>query len=48
VVDQLTERYANLLRGSYDCVDRVVLGCVNSNWPHPDGLKWPHPRDVLQ
>jgi prophage maintenance system killer protein len=23
-------------------------GCVNSNWPHPDGLKWPHPRDVLQ
>jgi len=30
VTDQLTERYGNLLQGSYDCVDRIVLNAYNS------------------
>jgi hypothetical protein len=25
MVDEFTERYADLLTGSYDCVDRIVL-----------------------
>jgi hypothetical protein len=25
VADELTERYLDLLQGSYDCVDRIVL-----------------------
>jgi hypothetical protein len=30
VADQLTERYRDLLQGSYDCVDRIVLNACNS------------------
>jgi hypothetical protein len=30
VADQLTERYRDLLQGSYDCVDRIVLNAYNS------------------
>ena len=30
MADQLTERYGDLLQGSYDCVDRIVLNAYNS------------------
>ena len=30
MADQLTERYRDLLQGSYDCVDRIVLNAYNS------------------
>jgi len=30
VADELTERYRDLLQGSYDCVDRIVLNAYNS------------------
>jgi hypothetical protein len=30
VADDLTERYRDLLQGSYDCVDRIVLNAYNS------------------
>jgi hypothetical protein len=28
--DELMERYRDLLQGSYDCVDRIVLNAYNS------------------
>ena len=30
MADELTERYQDLLHGSYDCVDRIVLNAYNS------------------
>ena len=30
MADELTERYRDLLQGSYDCVDRIVLNAYNS------------------
>ena len=30
MADELTERYRELLQGSYDCVDRIVLNAYNS------------------
>src|SRR6266542_6137055 len=29
-MDELSEQYAELLQGSYDCVDRIVLNAYNS------------------
>ena len=30
MADELTERYRDLLQGSYDCVDRIVLNAYNT------------------
>jgi hypothetical protein len=30
VLDELTERYGDLLTGSYDCVDRIMLNAYFS------------------
>ncbi len=39
VVDELTERYGDLLTGSYDCVDRVVLNAYFSLGHNPGGFR---------
>jgi hypothetical protein len=39
VVDELTERYGDLLAGSYDCVDRVVLNAYFSLGHSPGGFR---------
>jgi hypothetical protein len=39
VLDELTERYGDLLTGSYDCVDRVVLNAYFSLGHNPGGFR---------
>jgi hypothetical protein len=39
VADELSERYADLLTGSYDCVDRVVLNAYYPLGHTPGGLR---------
>jgi hypothetical protein len=39
VADRLTERYRDLLQGSYDCVDRIVLNAYNSVCYSPGGFR---------
>jgi hypothetical protein len=39
VLDELTERYGDLLAGSYDCVDRVVLNAYFSLGHNPGGFR---------
>jgi hypothetical protein len=38
-MDELSERYADLLHGSYDCVDRIVLNAYNSVCHSPGGFR---------
>jgi hypothetical protein len=38
VADDFTERYASLLTGSYDCVDRIVLNACFSVGHNPGGF----------
>src|ERR1700730_9548452 len=37
--DELTERYRDLLQGSYDCVDRLVLNAYNTLCYSPGGFR---------
>jgi hypothetical protein len=39
VRDELTERYGDLLTGSYDCVDRIVLNAYFSLGHNPGGFR---------
>jgi hypothetical protein len=39
VVDELSERYGDLLAGSYDCVDRIVLNAYFSLGHNPGGFR---------
>ncbi len=39
VVDGFSERYGDLLAGSYDCVDRIVLNAYNSLCHSPGGFR---------
>jgi hypothetical protein len=39
VVDGFSERYGDLLAGSYDCVDRVVLNAYFSLGHNPGGFR---------
>jgi hypothetical protein len=39
VRDELTERYGDLLAGSYDCVDRIVLNAYFSLGHNPGGFR---------
>jgi hypothetical protein len=39
VLDELTERYGDLLSGSYDCVDRIVLNAYFSLGHNPGGFR---------
>jgi hypothetical protein len=39
VVDEFSERYGDLLAGSYDCVDRVVLNAYFSLGHNPGGFR---------
>jgi hypothetical protein len=39
VVDELSERYGDLLTGSYDCVDRIVLNAYFSLGHNPGGFR---------
>jgi hypothetical protein len=39
VVDELTERYGDLLTGSYDCVDRIVLNAYYPLGHNPGGFR---------
>lgn len=39
VVDELSERFGNLLAGSYDCVDRIVLNAYFSLGHNPGGFR---------
>lgn len=39
IADDLTERYADLLTGSYDCVDRIVLNAYFSVAHSPGGFR---------
>ncbi len=38
-MDKLSERYGDLLRGSYDCVDRVVSNAYFSLGHNPGGFR---------
>jgi hypothetical protein len=38
-MDELSEQYAELLQGSYDCVDRIVLNAYNSLCHSPGGFR---------
>jgi hypothetical protein len=38
-MDKLSERYGDLLRGSYDCVDRIVLNAYFSLGHNPGGFR---------
>ena len=38
MVDELSERYGDLLTGSYDCVDRIVLNAYSLG-NHPGGFR---------
>ena len=39
MADEFSERYADLLTGSYDCVDRVVLNAYNPLGHNPGGFR---------
>jgi len=39
MADELTERYRDLLQGSYDCVDRLVLNAYNTLCYSPGGFR---------
>ena len=39
VVDEFTERYADLITGSYDCVDRIVLNAYFPLGHNPGGFR---------
>ena len=39
MVDELSERYGDLLTGSYDCVDRIVLNAYFSLGHNPGGFR---------
>jgi hypothetical protein len=39
VVDELSERFENLLDGTYDCVDRIVLNGYNTMCHSPGGFR---------
>ena len=39
VLDELTERYGDLLTGRYDCVDRIVLNAYFSLGHNPGGFR---------
>jgi hypothetical protein len=39
VVDEFSERYGNLLTGSYDCVDRIVLNAYYPMGHAPGGFR---------
>ena len=39
MLDELTERYGDLLTGSYDCVDRIVLNAYFSLGHNPGGFR---------
>src|SRR6266542_33467 len=46
MADELSERYADLVTGSYDCVDRIVLNGYFSLGHHPGGFRtWCRPLD---
>ena len=38
--DSLSERYQDLLTGSYDCVDRIVLNAYFRMGHDPGGFRW--------
>ena len=38
-IDEFTARYGDLLRGSYDCVDRIVLNAYYPLGPNPGGFR---------
>src|SRR6266508_2523263 len=38
-MDELSERYGDLLAGTYDCVDRIVLNAYNSLCYSPGGFR---------
>jgi hypothetical protein len=38
-MDELSERYGELLQGSYDCVDRIVLNAYNTLCHSPGGFR---------
>jgi len=40
MVDELSERYADLLTGSYDCVDRIVLNAYYPLGHNPGGFRF--------
>jgi hypothetical protein len=39
VIDEFTERYAGLVTGSYECVDRIVLNAYFSLGHNPGGFR---------
>ena len=39
MTDELSERYGQLLAGSYDCVDRIVLNAYNTLCYSPGGFR---------
>ncbi len=39
MVDEFSERYADLLTGSYDCVDRIVLNAYYPRGHNPGGFR---------
>jgi len=44
MADEFSERYGDLLTGSYDCVDRIVLNAYYPLGPNPGGFRvwWRH------
>jgi hypothetical protein len=49
VVDEFTERYADLVTGSYECVDRIVLNAFFPLGHNPGGFRvwWRRLHDGL-
>jgi len=50
MADEFKERYGDLLTGSYDCVDRIVLNAHYLLGPKPGGFRvwwrrWHHDSD---
>ena len=39
MADEFSERYGDLLTGSYDCVDRIVLNAYYPLGPNPGGFR---------
>jgi hypothetical protein len=39
MADELSEQYGGLLRGSYDCVDRIVLNAYHPLCCSPGGFR---------
>ena len=51
MADDFTERYRDLLTGSYDCVDRIVLNAYYPLGHNPGGFRvwwrrWHHDSDA--